>query len=111
MTKEKAITLLRRYRRSEYLDRFNLSIFLERDPEFLRCIYGRHLIDELIRMIRESSYDPIDVVWQLYSDLDTVLAESDDDHFITHNYAARMEHECGMIMRYLKRADKEKNEP
>ena len=36
-----------------------------------------------------------------------MLAESNEDAFLTHQFAAEMENEIGDILRYLKRKDEE----
>lgn len=110
MTREEAISLLRRYRRTAYRYNSKLVVFPKRDTLFQTCIYGRFLIDEMIRKIRCAEDGPIEVVYGIYSDLDWVLGESDDDHFETHRFAALMEHEAGNILRYLKIVEKEQNE-
>lgn len=110
MTREEAISLLRRYRRAVYRYNAKLIVFPKRDALFRTCIYGRFLIDEMIRKIRCAKDGPIEVVYKIYSDLDRVLGESDDDHFETHRFAALMEHEVGNILRYLKTVEKEQNE-
>ena len=103
MTREKAISALRRYKRTAYRCNDTLVIFpMKRSSYWITCVYGQYLVDALIGRIRNSSLDPIEVVGQLYSDLDTVLGESDDDHFETHQFASIMEYEAGNIMRYLK---------
>lgn len=110
MTREEAISLLRRYRRTVYRYNSKLVVFPKRDTLFQTCVYGRFLIDEIIRKIRYSKDGPIETVYDIYSDLDLVLGESDDDHFETHKFAALMEHEAGNILRYLKTVEKEQNE-
>ena len=72
------------------------------------CI--RAISSELIRRIRESEDDPIQVVSQVYSELDYILGDSDDDHFETHRFAAKMEYECGEVLRYLRTVERKKNE-
>lgn len=64
----------------------------------------------MIRKIRHSDEDPVEVVHGIYSNLDWILGESDDDHFETHRFAALMEYEAGDILRYLKTIEKEQNE-
>ncbi len=66
------------------------------------------MIDEIIRKLQYSQADPIDVVSDIRSKLDEVLGDSDDDHFITHEFARSLEYEAGNILRYLR--DKERNE-
>ena len=110
MTLEEAISLLRRYRRVAYRYNAKFIIFPKRNTLFQTCIYGSFLIDEMIRKIRCATDDPIEVVYKIYSDLDWVLGESDDDHFETHRFAALMEHEAGNILRYLKTGEREQNE-
>lgn len=110
MTREEAISLLRRYRRAVYRYNPKFILFAKRDALFHQCVYGKFLIEEMIREIRYSDEDPIEVVCGIYSYLDWILGESDDDHFETHRFAALMEHEAGNILRYLKTIEKEQNE-
>ena len=108
-TREEAVSLLRRYRRDVYRSRPKRELFTMKqyDAVVYSCVYGRYLVDELIRRIRCTDEPPIHVVYDLYSALDDVLSESDDDHFETHRFAAIMEHEAGNILRYLKTIEKE----
>lgn len=110
MMQEEAISLLRRYRRNVYQRHSGSVTFLKRDVYFQTCVYGRYLVSELIRKIHESEDDPIQVVSRAYSELDDILGDSDDDHFETHRFAARMEHECGNVLRYLWTVERKKNE-
>ena len=110
MTQEEAISLLRRYRRNVYRCNSSSVIFPKRNACFQTCIYGRYLLSELIRRILESEDDPIQVVSQAYAELDYILRDSDDDHFETHRFAAKMEYECGEVLRYLRTIERKKNE-
>lgn len=110
MTREEAVSTLRRYRRLvfRYDDKFIL--FPKKNALFRECVYGKILVDEIIMRIRESDDDPIRIVSQLYSQLDFILGDSDDDHFETHAFAALMECLTGDILQYLQKIEKEKNE-
>lgn len=110
MMREEAISLLRRYRRTAYRYNSRFIVFAKQNTVFQTCVYGRFLIDEMIRKIQYSKEDPIEIAYGIYSGLDWVLGESDDDHFETHRFAAMMEHEAGNILRYLKTVEKEQNE-
>lgn len=110
MTREEAISLLRRYRRTVYRYDPKFIAFHKWDILFQTCVHGRFLVDEMIRSIRHSEGGPIETVYDIYSKLDEVLGESDDDHFETHRFAALMEDEAGNILRYLKIVEKEQNE-
>ena len=109
-TREEAVSLLRRYRRDVYRSRPKRELFTMKqyDAVVYTCVYGRYLVDELIRRIRCTDEPPIHVVYDLYSALDDVLSESDDDHFETHSFASLLENECGDILRYLKHMEAEK---
>lgn len=110
MTREEAVSLLRRYRRDVYRYNPKFIFFAKQNSLFKTCVYGRFLIDEMIRRIRHSDEDPIETVYDIYSDLDWILGESDDDHFETHKFAAVMEYEAGNILRYLKTVERKRNE-
>ena len=106
MTREEARSLLRRYRREMYRYNPKAMIFPKRNDYLETCVYGDYLICELIRKINASQEDPIRVVSLVYIKLDDILGDSDDDHFETHRFAARMEQECGNILRYLRTAER-----
>ena len=108
MTREEAISLLRRYRRDVYRYNEKTVIFPKRNAYFKICVYGRFLVDDLIRKIMHSYDDPIRVVSRRYSELDEILGDSDDDHFETHAFAALMEYECGNVLRYLTTGERKK---
>lgn len=110
MTRDEAASVLRRYRRSVFRYNEKYMIFSKRNTLFRECVYGKILVDEIIRRIRESNEDPIKVVSRLYSKLDSILGDSDDDHFETHAFAALMEYLTGDILQYLQKIEKEKNE-
>lgn len=102
MTAEEGISKLRRYKRFVYGRKMEKVYFPQKSYVFTVCAYGSFLVDELIRKIRYSDADPIRIVGQMYTEFDYVLGESDDDHFVTHDFAALMEEECGKILQYLK---------
>lgn len=110
MTREEAISLLRRYRRDVYRYNEKFVIFPKQNVHFKICVYGRFLVNDLIRRIADSHEDPIRVVSHRYSKLDEVLGDSDDDHFETHRFAALMEYEAGNVLRFLETVERRKNE-
>lgn len=110
MTQEEAISTLRRYRRSVFRYDEKIVPFPKKNALFKECVYGKILVDEIIRRIREFDDDPISIVSRLYSKLDFILGDSDDDHFETHTFASLMEYLTGDILRCLKRIEKEKDE-
>lgn len=107
MTREETVLLLRRYAREAY--RYQTGGYVlcaKRNADYQAAVYGRFLVEELIRSIRRSAEEPIRIVRSFYSALDRVLGDSDDDHFETHRFAARMEHEAGNVLRYLQSMEK-----
>lgn len=110
MTREEAIDWLRRYRRG--IPRFNYGFgVLRKNPDFLRQAFEQHVVSELIgRIQKQPDRDPIQVVYGLYSMLDDVLSSSNDDHFITHQYASMMENISRDILRYLREKEIRKHE-
>lgn len=102
MTGNEAIEWLRKYRRS--IPRFNYGFgILHKDSEFLKQSFEQFIVIDLIDKIRmHPNEDPIQIVYQLYSDMDYVQSHSDDDHFITHNCASMMENIARDILRYLR---------
>lgn len=107
MTREEAISLLRRYKRDFYDYDKKLFVLTREKMLFKISVYGRFLCDELISKIRNSKDGPIEVVYDYYSMFDDILSESDDDHFETHNFARILEHEAGHILRYLRKKEEE----
>lgn len=105
MTREEAISLLRRYKRDVYGCDRKLFDFRGEKTRFKISVYGRFLCDRLICEIRNSKDGPIEVVHDYYSMFDDVLCESDDDHFGTHNFARILEYEAGQILRYLRKEE------
>lgn len=110
MTRSEAVSLLYRYKMTEYRCRPKGIFCLSRGSEFETASYGRTLMDELIRRIRSTPGDPILTVGRMYCDLDYALGESADDRIASHRFLAKMELECGNALRYLKEKEKEKND-
>lgn len=104
VTKEEAVSFLRRYRQSLCVHRRCLSCSKN---HFQICVYRDFLVSELIRRIRadESVIDPVKIVDWYYSWFDYILGESDDDHFVTHDFAARMALETERIRKALRECD------
>lgn len=106
MTQDQALTYLREYRRF-YCHTFNESSMLwHMNSDYKSLCYRRYLVSMFIHKINNSKVDPIRIVDQFISDLDYILGESDDDHFITHQFAAILEYEAYCILRYLKQKEK-----
>lgn len=107
MTCDEAVSLLRRYRRDAYTYNSSFLTMKDRDTLFVYGVYGRFLVEELIRRIKAGRESPVDVVHDFYTMMDDMLCETDDDHFETLRFARRMEHETGNILRYLREKEKE----
>lgn len=110
MTNEEAISLLRRYKRDVYRYNPKYILYAKQNSYFQKCVYGRFLIDQVIEKLQHTEKSVIYVVNRIYSQLDEVLGDSDDDRFITHRFAAVVEYEAGNLLRYLNTIEKEKNE-
>ena len=121
MTRDEAISLIRRYKRDtffmcnvgrwpRFLKRKNSRVAIQiADIRWKISVYGQFLCNYLIDKIEHSNSDPIEEVYKLYSLLDDVLGDSADDHFVTHKFAAIMENQTGHILRYL-RSKEDKND-
>lgn len=107
MTKEEAVSWLRRYRRSNTVYGIKpwSSQWKYKNYPFNRHIYEQYLTFELIRRIKESTLPPLEVVRNFYFFMDNILCESDDAQFITHYFASMMENCAGDILRYLRERD------
>ena len=110
MTRDEAIWWLRKYRRGIPKYNYNYGV-LRNNPDFLYQSFEQHLVKEAIdRIESQPDKSPTEVIWELYSMLDQVLAESDDDHLITHNYASMMELIARDMLRYLREKEIRKHE-
>lgn len=105
MTREEAVSILRRLKR-DYREKKSYIWCPKQNVEFQKTIYIKCLIDEMIKQIRCSHTDPITTVRGFQSFFSDILGDSDDDHFETHRFAGIMEYESGNILRYL--LDKER---
>ena len=102
MTKDKAVSLLRRYRREEtYVPSIKLLGWKKRTYEFNRAVYERFLILELIRQIKESDLGPMTVVRNFYYKMDDVMCESENHK--TWEFTSIMENCAHDIVVYLER--------
>lgn len=106
MTREKAVLLLRRYRRDEVYKPSKKLLGWRMNYQFMRASYERFLVLELIRRINTSTKDPIKIVQDLYYEMDDIVCESDRSK--TWAFASTMENCCADILRYLR--EKEKDE-
>lgn len=89
MTKEEAISLLRRYRREETYTPSRNLLGWKMTHDFKRSVYERYLILELIRRIKESNCPPTVVIRSFYSFMDEMIGDS--DHSRTWEFASYME--------------------
>lgn len=97
-----AISLLMDYKKCEYRQNGYYILDPLKNYEFLRKTYGETLINYIIDIISTTDRDPIEIVRKIYRDMDTILSESDDDHFETHHFCSIVMREAGDILRYLK---------
>lgn len=112
MTREEAISLLRRYRRE--VPRYNLQFWSGFGTRFNyhanKSVYERFLVMELIRRINESDQDPIEVVRDFYYFMDDILCESEDLKPVAHYFESLMENMTGDILRCLREKEKDEHE-
>lgn len=108
MTKDQAVAYLRDYRKFCGHVFNESALWNQLRVNYRNLCYRRYLISVLIQRIKDSDYDPIYTVQHTVWELDNILGESDEDHFITHKFAAVMESEACFILRYLKAMEGEK---
>lgn len=110
MTKQEAISLLRRYRRNQLFKpspRLARLFRSYRENEYISEIWARFLVRTLIQRIQQASNgtNPIEVVRDFYYQMDDVLCESENPRIWA--FASTMENEAGDILRYLRRKERE----
>lgn len=104
MTRERAIWLLRRYRREIKLSPLYIPSF-KGDYRFERYVYDRYLAEGLIREIRMSEDDPIRIVHEAYCDVDALILKSDNPR--THRFARMIQRGLGDILEMLRDAERD----
>ena len=112
LTKEQAIAWLAVWRDCR-VPKYNLDFSIRTKRGIssgTESAYISHLLNTLIERIRESNDDPLTVVGRFWYAMDEILATSDDDHYITHQFAGFMENETHRILNFLQRKEKEMNE-
>lgn len=113
MTKEEAISALRRYRREETFPPSRRMLGGgKRCYEFNRAVYERYLVLELIHRIMDSPLPPIEVVRRFYWAMDDIICESERRR--TWAFVSIMENCAHDIVIYLQRENfrrrRERNE-
>jgi hypothetical protein len=101
MTREEAVSLLRRYRREETYIPSRKLFGWKRTYDFDRAVYERMLILELIQRIKRTDDPPIKVVQQFWYEMDDMLCGSDSPK--TWAFASIMENCATDILIYLRR--------
>ena len=76
--------------------------------EFLENVWTELLVNKIIDRIEYMNIDPLTIVADLHYKFDEVLAESPDDHLLTHRFASFMEREAHDIYWYLKDKEEKK---
>ncbi|MBQ8707846.1 MAG: hypothetical protein IJ523_07155 [Succinivibrionaceae bacterium] len=99
MTREEAVSLLRRYRRDETYIPSKKLFGWKLNYEFMRSVYERMLILELIQRIKQSDRGPMTVVRDFYYKMDDILCESENPK--TWAFASTMENCAADIVRYM----------
>lgn len=100
MTKEEAVSWLRRYRRDVKLNPFTIRTpWYKKDYIRERYVYERMLILELIERIKKSDKRPEEVIHGLYWDVDMFMLDSDNPR--THKFLRIIERCLGDILEEL----------
>lgn len=107
MTREEAISYLRRYRRTDTYKPSKALFGWRNNYQFEEAVYARYLVLELIERISHSSEDPIEVVRSFYYWMDDMLCTSENGR--TWAFSSLMENCCSDILRYLRRKEKNEN--
>lgn len=77
-------------------------------PNDFECnVYLDGLVNILIHDIYTLNVDPVTIVADMYYRFDDVLAESEEDHFVTHNFCAYMEYLTHDMYNYLCKKEKQ----
>ena len=100
MTREEAISLLRRYRRNNTYTPSKKLFGWRRNYDFDRAVYERMLILELIREIKATDRNPMTVVQDFWYKMDYILCESENAK--TWAFTSTMENCAADILRYLR---------
>lgn len=100
MTKERAISILKRYRRDICARQYCWS-YSCRQNRIKRCACKEYLVSELIHRIRIKDLDPIDTVSEFIFWIESVLEEADEDHRITEEFIRVIDDEACDIERML----------
>lgn len=112
MERIEAILWLREYLEDNILMNVKprMPLFDSATTPFMENIFLEGLVNEIIKQIDETpSVDPLTIVGNLHYMFDEVLAESDDDHFLTHRFAAYNERAANDIYWYLKKKEDMRN--
>lgn len=64
--------------------------------------YVKAIIPDVIQKVQDTGEDPVKIVNDLYCKMDMILAASEDDAFITHNFTNHMMQSCLFILEYMK---------
>ena len=100
MTQDEAVSLLRRYRRRDTYVPSKKLFGWKLNYEFVRAVYERMLVLELIREIKSTERPPMSVVQDFYYKMDDILCESENSK--TWAFASIMENCAADILRYLR---------
>lgn len=101
MTRDRAISLLRRYRPGELSPPKHYCLASWTMYEFGERVYTRYLVGELIRRLRcaPSSQYPMDIVQRFYWEIDEILVNSKNP--ITSQFTRAIDRIVGDILDYL----------
>ena len=105
MTREEAISLLRRYRRTVRINPLYVS-WGKSDYITQRYVYERYLILRLIERIANSSEPPLRLIHNAYWAVDMFMLESESRY--TQRFLRIVERCIGDIMEYLEDQDKKR---
>lgn len=111
LTREEAVALINEWKK-ENIPKYNLhfsTMNKSRITSGVENVYLTVMTNELIERIRNSDDDPITTVAEYTHFMDNILAVSDIDHTITHQFTSYMGSASYDVLLYLKETEKEMN--
>ena len=98
MTREEAVTLLRKYRRETRISPLYVPFF-RNDYRMERYVLDRYLTKGLIREIGNSDSNPISIIQEAYWNVDDLILESSNPY--TNHFARMVQCSLGDILEFL----------
>ena len=104
MDKEEAIATLKSWE-EDYLDEHPINPASITKSGIRKCFerwWTSSLVEELCRRIEVSICDPVQEIANYYYWIDNILADSDEDHDVTHRFAGFMSMQSHSILTFFR---------